>query len=120
MKRKAKKSTSTAISKPEILENAIIDSYGNISTIAKRLGVSRTTIYKYLEKNQDLKDRIESEREVAIDFAESQLMEKIKSGDTVSIIFFLKTQGRRRGYSERFQVEGNFPIQVTFIEDLQD
>ena len=67
-----------------------------------------------------MKDRIDSEREVAIDFAESQLMEKIKSGDTVSIIFFLKTQGRRRGYSERYQIEGNFPLQISFIEDLKD
>jgi len=120
MKKKTKKSTCTALTKPGILEQAITDSYGNISTIAKRLGVSRTTIYKYLDKNQDLRDRIDSEREVAIDFAESQLMEKIKSGDTVSIIFFLKTQGRRRGYSERYQIEGNFPLQISFIEDLKD
>ena len=53
------------------------------------------------------------------DYIES-IMEKIKSGDTVSIIFFLKTQGRRRGYSERYQIEGNFPLQISFIEDLKD
>ncbi|MBR9804134.1 hypothetical protein GYB59_21655, partial [bacterium] len=34
----------------------------------------------------------------------SALLKKIKKGDIAAIIFFLKTQGRNRGYSERHEI----------------
>jgi len=39
-------------------------------------------------------------------FAESELMKLIKEGNVAATIFFLKTQGKKRGYVERQEVTG--------------
>jgi hypothetical protein len=56
-----------------------------------------------------------------VDVAESKLMAKIDAGDTTAIIFFLKTQGKGRGYVERQEVtgaEGN-AIEVSWKQIVQ-
>ncbi len=56
-------------------------------------------------------------RESSIDLAESKLIEAIKAGNLTAIIFFLKTQGKSRGYSERSEfghtTDGK-PLRCTF------
>ena len=42
--------------------------------------------------------------------AESKLMENINGNDNTSIIFFLKTKGKKRGYVEKQEVELIKPI----------
>ena len=44
--------------------------------------------------------------ETTIDFVESQLLKNINEGDTTSIIFFLKTKAKHRGYVERQEISG--------------
>ena len=45
-----------------------------------------------------------------IDLAESKLMENIEDNDNTSIIFFLKTKGKKRGYIEKQEVEVQKPF----------
>jgi hypothetical protein len=76
----------------------------NISSACKKAGIYRNTFYLWCKKDSKFKEQVDDIKEELIDFAESQLMEKIKSGDTTSLIFFLKTKGKSRGYTEKQEI----------------
>ena len=52
-------------------------------------------------------------RELALDTAENKLMEAVQEGKTAELLFFLKTQGKSRGYVERQEVENSCGQKVT-------
>lgn len=79
-------------------------SAGLMVTACEKYGCSRAMIYEMCKKDKDFAERIEEIKEKMIDFAESQLYQNIKNGDTTSILFFLKTKGRARGYVEKHEV----------------
>lgn len=85
----------------------LIEEYmGNLSLVARKLGVSRTTVYRFMENKPTLQLALTDAREKMVDNVESKLYSKALDGDTTSMIFFLKTQGKSRGYVERQEVTG--------------
>ena len=88
------------------IEKAIIDSYGILSDAAKKLGISRDTLYRRIRGNKRLKEAVEKAREALKDFGEGQLIKLMKKGDRTAIIFYLKTQAKDRGYVERQELTG--------------
>jgi len=89
--------------KEQVIE-AIKRSRGFISQAAKILKCTNATIYNYKERFPEVEEAIKEERESLLDFAESKLLENINNNDNAAIIFYLKTQGKHRGYSEREQI----------------
>lgn len=83
-----------------VIVDMLNKSMGNVSVAAKSLGTSRVSLYKWI-KDYDIESALDDAREVAIDFVESKLMANIERGDTTAIIFYLKTQGKRRGYYDK-------------------
>lgn len=83
---------------------AIDKSFGIITLIADKLRVHRSTVYDNIKKFE-LSDLIEAERDRLVDFAESKLIENIRKGKETSIIFALKTIGKKRGYIEKQEIE---------------
>jgi hypothetical protein len=75
--------------------------HGNVTMVAKTFRVTRQTVYTFLKENPELKQALDDEREKMIDNVESALYEQALSGNTTAMIFFLKTQGKGRGYIER-------------------
>ena len=73
--------------------------YGNITAIAKKLGVSRKTLYRFLASNQEAADCIAAAREEFDDIAEENIRKKIMEGDTAMLKFYASTKLRKRGYS---------------------
>lgn len=71
--------------------------------IARDIGVSRNTLYKYLreEMNVDYKDA----REAMLDVAESRLLKNVLDGNQNAIEFLLDRQGKSRGYGEKQQLD---------------
>ena len=103
-------------------KQAFIDAFrkslGNITHACQASGVSRSIYYEWIKVDSEFKKEVESVAEEKLDFIESKLAELItgviveKEGpdgprvyqrppDNTSIIFALKTQGKRRGYYEK-------------------
>jgi transposase-like protein len=101
---------------PEALIEKIEQARGNISAVARAFGVTRRTIYKRIMRNATAQKALEDARETMLDEAESVLYTKALEGSTPELIFFLKTQGRRRGYVERQEITGaeGGPLEVEF------
>lgn len=90
--------------KKNVLE-ALEKSLGVVTSACKISGVSRTQFYQWCKEDIGFKQKVDSIEMVALDFAESKLFENIKEKKETSIIFFLKTKGKKRGYVEKQQVE---------------
>lgn len=117
--------------KKEVLES-LESHHGIVSSACASVGCPRSTFYNWLESDTEFKLAVDEVREVAIDFVESKLMEKINGVQVVgkedsvydlppsdtAIIFFLKTRGKKRGYVERTEVDMSGGISLHF--DNQD
>ena len=94
----------------EQVVNATKGSGGFVTEIARRLGCSRSTIYRYKANHKEVAEAIFEEKEHLLDTAESALLQQVNSGNITAIIFYLKTQGYHRAYGDRskLDVNGNF------------
>jgi hypothetical protein len=97
------------------MAQAIHDSRGMVHVAARQLGVARKTVYDYLKKHKRLRDLLEEERAYTTDTAELALYHAIANGEAWAVCFYLKTQGKDRGYVERTEIAGveDKPIKVT-------
>lgn len=82
--------------------------FGNISAVARSFGVSRNAVYNFVKiKHPEMWAYVEEQRQVWLDDAESELRRQaMEDGNTTALIFFLKTQGKGRGYTERQEITG--------------
>lgn len=105
---------------------ALEETKGIVTDAVRKVGMGRSTYYEWLEKDPEFKKAVEEIQDVALDFVEGKLFEKIngvqvrkgtdsESGEDivydlppsdVAITFYLKTKGKRRGYVERQEVTG--------------
>lgn len=79
---------------------------GLAALAAHSLGVTMQTVYNYRDRYPTIAARMKELRERRTDRVELALYDKINAGDTASIIFYLKTQAKDRGYVERQEVTG--------------
>lgn len=89
----------------EPLRQLLEENKGNVAAVARRLGVSRTALYNRINDSPTLKQALADARETMLDNAESVLYKKVLEGSTPELLFFLKTQGRNRGYVERQELD---------------
>ena len=91
-------------SKDKMLK-ALEEFYGIVTTASQKAGISRQTHYRWLEEDEEYKTKVQDIRNSAIDFVESKLFDCIKSEKETSIIFYLKTIGKSRGYVPRQEID---------------
>lgn len=130
-----------ASTKTDILKSAMLTALrgelGNVSKACELVDCSRDQHYTWMKSDEDYKAKVEAIKENAIDFVEGQLFKLIK-GVTLavqgkdgieifeqppcktSIIFYLKTIGKKRGYIERTEIGGpdNGPINIIISPNL--
>lgn len=87
------------------IEQALRDTKGMVSVAAKKLGFQRSALYDRIQKSERLQQAIADEREAMTDTAELALHRAIVNGEAWAVCFYLKTQGKSRGYVEKQEFE---------------
>jgi len=98
---------------------AIVDADGIVTHAAKRLGCTRKTVYRYIEKYVTVQDALRDSRSVVADKIESTLLSEAlgsrldngqyeREPNTAALIFVAKTHPamRARGYASRHEHTG--------------
>ena len=94
---------------------------GNISEACKKSNISRQTYYRWLE-DEEFKEKCDNVPEELLDIAEHALLSEINNtkskGHTTATIFYLKTKGKKRGYSESLQLDVVKPFDRIDLEGI--
>ena len=88
---------------------------GYVSIAAEALGIATTTIYKRARESEYIREAWDEIKERRLDTVEEILLRKItEDKDVISTLFYLKCQGKKRGYVERVEHTGEdgSPIQI--------
>lgn len=87
----------------------------NISKACEVVGISRTTYYKWVDKDDKFKKALKDAEEDFFDSLESTMYAKaIKDQDTTMLIWLSKTKMKHRGYVERQEQE----VSINPFEEL--
>lgn len=92
----------------------------NITATCAALNITRQTFYNRKAKSKKLQELISEADESLLDFAESKLVEHINDGDVTSLIFFLKTKGKKRGYVEKSEQDVTVNTFQEILESIPD
>lgn len=76
-------------------------SCGIVGAACEAAGISHATYYRWRGEDDAFREKADDIMEGQVDFVESRLLSKIRDGDTTATIFYLKTKGKKRGWSER-------------------
>ena len=90
--------------------SAIKGSFGIKTAVAAALECNRQTVDNYIERYPTIKQAYEDEREALVDLAEGKFTQAIAQGEWPAIRFALATLGRKRGFTEKVEVEGQVDI----------
>jgi predicted transcriptional regulator len=80
---------------------------GNMAATARRFHCSRALVWRYVNEDHELREFVDELSESFKDVAEQTLFNAIREGNIIATIFYLKTRGRDRGYSERVELALN-------------
>ena len=106
--------------KKELMLQALKKSMGNVSEACKMVSITRPTHYNWMRSDEAYRLEVMNVDEEIVDFVESALYKKIAQGETVPIIFFLKSKGKHRGWIERQETENIGEPQIVHVVDEDD
>jgi hypothetical protein len=70
-----------------------------VSSACRMVKVSRLTHYRWMKQDSRYRLAVQDLEDEALDLVESKLLVSIDRGSVTATIFYLKTKGRKRGYS---------------------
>ena len=86
---------------------ALERSLGIVTPACKEVGLSRNQFYFYYKTDEEFRKAVDDINELTLDFAENQLLLKIKEGSERSILFYMKYRGKHRGYNDSLDITTN-------------
>ena len=99
-----------------VFKEAVKDTGGIVSQIAKNAGVANKTVYDFLARHPEMKKVREVEIEKVLDMAEGNLFLKARDKNEWAIKYLLSHKGRLRGYADKTEVEHSGKIGITEIK----
>ena len=100
----------------ETVERALRHSGGVMAAAAQQLGVTRQAVHYRVRRSKRLQQVVEDTREHTLDLCDAKLFELIREGNLGAIIWYQKTQGKHRGYTERQEVTGKDGEPLDYLE----
>ena len=88
----------------EQVAEALRLSAGILSAAGEKLGFSGQCVANYLSRYPKLAEVAREAQEATLDLAKSGLVSLIKERHPTSILFYLRTKGKHRGYNTTMQV----------------
>lgn len=101
------------------------ETYGNVSASCELVGINRRTFYRWMKgtspTDTDFQEKIKLALpdEKLVDYAEAQLLGKLRAGDITAILFTLKTKGKNRGWIERAEKDAKTKITLNNADVLE-
>jgi hypothetical protein len=92
--------------KPEQVVAALKETGGLVYLAAERLDCVAQTVYNYANRYPAVKEAMKHQKGRRLDTAEASLWKAILAGEAWAVCFYLKTQGKERGYVERTELVG--------------
>ena len=90
------------LAKKQKLLKALQETQGLIYHACKKAGnISRSTYYRYLKEDEEFAKAVKEIQEAQIDYVEGELIKNIARGKETSIIFYLKSKAKDRGYTDK-------------------
>ena len=92
---------------------SVLEQTGNITTACAGSGVSRKTIYNYINTDSDFKTRVDDAKETAIEHLEGIALERARGGSDVLLMFLLKSLR-----PERYRDNPKYYTQTNVVQDF--
>lgn len=115
----------TKSDKSDKLKKRLLESletfHGIVSSACKECKCSRDTFYRYVKDDKEFSKHVDDISNTALDFVEGKLFDKVESGDTTAIIFYLKTKGKKRGYIEtnKFEISTSDDMEIELPPEVK-
>jgi hypothetical protein len=103
----------------EQVVDAVVQAKGLTTVAARILKCSPDTVRRYQREYASVAAAFTEQRASVTDMAEAALFKAINEGQAWAVCFYLKTQGRDRGYIERHQIEVITPEQAAKLSDAE-
>ncbi len=98
---------------PEQVIEALGETRGLVSLAARKLECDAATVRNYAKRYKAVAEALVEAREATTDTAELALFNAILGQEAWAVCFYLKTQGKTRGYIERAELTGKDGEQLT-------
>lgn len=97
---------------------ALKNNNGRRYLAARELGCHTKTIERAAKKYAEIQELLKQYRGERVDTIEDVLWKKAAAGEPWAVCFFLKTQAKDRGYTERYEHTGEEGSPIKFIVEV--
>ena len=103
------------IEKKKLFLEALSNGLGIIETALRAVGIPRNTYVNWRKSDPEFDQQCADIMESQVDFVEGKLLQRINEGDTTAMIFYLKTKGKNRGWTEKLPKKEERPQGVEIL-----